>query len=135
LPVGAGRRKQNALPRLGAEAAPDGLGPDEVRWDEARPDPASQPIRIPNVEDGLIGRRLRAVPVADAMLDELAAEAIGLPGWAAIPGDSTARPTPPREPGAGLAGLAATLIAAGSWGYRARFRSVRSRRAEQSRPK
>ena len=35
----------------------------------------------------------------------------------------------PQEPGKALANLAATLIVAGSWGHRARFRGVTSRRA------
>jgi hypothetical protein len=34
-------------------------------------------VEIPQVEDGSLGRQLRAVPVTDTVLDELAAEAIG----------------------------------------------------------
>jgi hypothetical protein len=89
-----------------------------------------RPGEIPQVEGARIGGRLWAVAFADTVLDELAAEAIGLPSRGGIPGDNTARPAPPREPGAGLAGLAATLIVTGSWGFRARFRSIRRRKAE-----
>jgi hypothetical protein len=65
--------------------------------------------------------------ISDAMLDELAAAAVGSPGRRAVPADPIARPETPQEPGAGRETLAATLIGAGSWVHRARFRGVTSR--------
>jgi hypothetical protein len=117
-----------AAPLPGAGEAQDGLGPDDIRSNEARPAPASRPVEIPHVLDGFLGRRLRLVPVSDALLDELAA-AVGSPGRLAVPADPIARPETPQEPGKGLAKLAATLIVTGSWSHRARFRGVTSQKA------
>jgi hypothetical protein len=73
------------------------------------------------------------VTISDAVLDELAAAAIGLPGRMAVPADPFIRQERPREPGKGLAKWAATLIVAGSWGHRGRSRGVTSRRAGRPR--
>jgi len=80
-----GRNKAAPLP--GAGDAQDGLGPDGIRSDEAQPVPVSRPVEIPHAEGGFTGRRLREVPVSDAVLDELAAAAVGLPGRAAVEDD------------------------------------------------
>jgi hypothetical protein len=71
--------------------------------------------------------------ISDALLDELIAAAVESPGRLAVPADPIARPETPPEPGKDLAKLAATLIVAGSWGYRARFRGVTSRPAGRRR--
>jgi hypothetical protein len=128
---GAGSEANEALPLPGTGDAPDGLGPDGTRSDEARPDPVSRPMEMPRVDDGLIGRRTRSVPVSDAVRRELAAVAVGMPGRTIVLRDLTARPVR-LAPGAGLA---ATVTVAGSWGQRARFRDVRGRRDEGSRPR
>jgi hypothetical protein len=67
--------------------------------------------------------------ISDSVLDELAAAVIGSAGRVAVPADPIARPETPPARGKGLAKLAATLIVAGSWGHRARFRGVTSRPA------
>jgi hypothetical protein len=64
--------------------------------------------------------------ISDALLDELAAAAVGLACRLPVPTDSIARPETPQEPDNGLAKLAATLIVAGSWVHRGRFRGVTS---------
>jgi hypothetical protein len=71
--------------------------------------------------------------ISDSLLDELAAVAIGWPGRRIIPAEPIARPEMPQEPGEGLAQLAATLVVAGSWAHRARFRGVTSRPAGRPR--
>jgi hypothetical protein len=98
---------------------PDRIDPTGV----ARP--VELPPRVRPVERGLI----RMGAVSDAVLDELAAAVVGSPGRLAVPTDPIARPETRPEPAQGLAKLAATLIVAGSWGHRARFRGATRRRA------
>jgi hypothetical protein len=117
----------------GAGDAHEGPGRSESGRMKPGPHPWVAPWRSRRSRTVPPGGVLRAAPVADTVLDELGAEAIGWPGWAAVPGDSTARPVPPHEPGAGLAGLATTLIVPGSRGHRARFRGVTSRPAGRPR--
>jgi hypothetical protein len=128
---GVDGEKNEVLPLPDAGDARDGLGPDGIRSDDARPDPVSRPMEMPRVDDGLIGRRTRSVPVSHAVRRELAAVAVGMPGRTTVLRYLTARPVR-LAPGAGLA---ATVTVAGSWGQRARFRDVRGRRDEGSRPK
>jgi hypothetical protein len=71
--------------------------------------------------------------ISNALLDELAGAAVGLPCHLAVPADPIVRPETPPEPGKGLAKSAATLIVTGSWGHHARFRGVASREAERPR--
>jgi hypothetical protein len=71
--------------------------------------------------------------MSDAMLDDLAAAVVGWPGRPAVPADPIARPEASREPAEGLARLAATLIVAGSWSHRARFRGATRRQAGRPR--
>jgi hypothetical protein len=122
--------------------AQDGLGPDGTRSDEARPDPVSRPVEIPHAEDGLIGRRLPAVPVADVVLDELAAGAVGWTGWTTVESGAHSVPQPPvgpqpaaarsdeqdgrRETGRPLVVLAVAVLGAGSWSQRGRARRTRN---------
>jgi hypothetical protein len=111
----------------------DGGGTEPIRSDRidptefARPD--GLPVRVRPVEPGVI----RMDTISDAVLDELAAAAVGWHGGLAVPADRIARPETPPEPGKGLAELAATLILTGSWGHLARFRGVMSRRAGRPR--
>jgi hypothetical protein len=124
-------RGERGLPE--ARDAGDGTGPDAIRSDRIDPTgyarPVGLPVRARPVERGLI----QASPISGAVLDELSAEVVGWLGRGAVPGDSTARLVRPRQPGAGLAGLAATLIVAGSWSHRARFRGVTRRQAGRPR--
>jgi hypothetical protein len=83
------------VPLPDAGDAEDGLGPDGLRSDEARPESVFRPVEIPHAADGLAGRRLRTVPDRDAVLDELATAAVRLPGRVAVPDDPTTR-TPER---------------------------------------
>jgi hypothetical protein len=120
---------------LGSQSASEpsvvrpGIGTDE------------EPIRLP--------AQLRAglPPVPDSVLDELAADTVlwrvlgeagpidvsVLPpaGVADVPSttDPLTEPDGPEEPGGVLARLAVALLAAGSWGYRARILDVRNRPA------
>jgi hypothetical protein len=123
------------LPLPGAGDSQDGLGSDGFRSDETRPAPVGRPAGISRVEDDLVGGRLRSVPVADAVLEELAA-AVGWPGWAAggAIGLSVARPPSgwgPTDPTARISEhevsaetggpaetLAVALLAAGLWAHR-----------------
>jgi hypothetical protein len=73
--------------------------------------------------------------MSDSVLDELVAAAVGWSGVMAVPVDPVARPAAPPEPGAGLAKLAATLIVAGSWGHRGRFRDITRARGPARRPR
>jgi hypothetical protein len=91
--------------------------------------PVELPLRVRPVEPVLN----RMDSFSEAVLDELAAAAVGRPGRPIIPADPIARPETPPEPGKGLAKLAATLIVAGSWGHLGRFRGVTSRRAGRPR--
>jgi hypothetical protein len=117
----------------GAGGAADGTGPGPIRSvpidpiESARP--AGLPVRVRPVERGVI----RWDSFSDAVLDELAAEAVGLAGHRPVPADPIARLEPPPEPGKGLAKLAATLIVAGLWGHPARFRGATSRPAGRPR--
>jgi hypothetical protein len=107
----------------------DGTGTEPIRSDRIDPTeyarPVEVPLRVRSVEHGLI----RMDTISDAALDELAAAVVGSPGRPAVPADPIARPETPPEPGKGLANWAATLVVAGSWGHRARFRVVMSRPA------
>jgi hypothetical protein len=91
--------------------------------------PVELPPRVRPVERGLI----RMDSISDASLDEVAAAAVGSSVRLPVPADPIARPEPPPEPGKDLARLAATVIVAGSWGHRARFRAVTSRQAGRPR--
>jgi hypothetical protein len=123
----AGTSGVRVLP--GAGDVEDCTGPEPMRshridpTEFVRPDEL-KPRKRP-VERGLI----QMDSISDALLDELAAAAVGLAGRLAVPVDPVARPAAPLEPGAGLMKLAATLIVAGSWGHRGRFRGVTSRPA------
>jgi len=68
-----------------------------------------------------------------AALDELAAEAVGWPGRTDVPADPGAPPVTRPGPSGSLTRLAVTLVVAGSWGGRARFRGVTSRQAGRPR--
>jgi hypothetical protein len=68
--------------------------------------------------------------LSDAVLDELAAAVVGSPRRLDVRSDPIARPETAQQPGTSLTKLAATLIVAGSWGYRARSRGVASRGPE-----
>jgi hypothetical protein len=71
--------------------------------------------------------------MSDRWLDEVAAAVVRSAGRVAVPADPIARSETPPGPGAGLARLAATLVVAGSWGHRPRFRRVTSRQAGRPR--
>ncbi len=121
----------------------DGLGPDGIRSDEARAVPEARPAGIPHVEHGFIGRQLRAVPVSDAALDELAAAAVGWSGGTTAgmsglavprlsgrsnstgPADPVTEHDGRRETGGPLAGLALVLLGAAFWSHRGRTRRTR----------
>jgi hypothetical protein len=111
----------------------DGPAPERIPPDRIPPAgfarPVEFPIRIRPVERGPIGRDA----ISDSVLDELAAAAVGATGRRAVPADPIARSETPQEPGKGLAQWAATLIVAGSWSRRARFRGVSSRQAGRPR--
>jgi hypothetical protein len=111
----------------GARDVPDGTAPQQIRFHRIDPTEFSRPLvllpRVQPIEPDLIG--MDSIP--DALTDERAAAAFGSAGRLAVPVDPAARPAAPAEPGAGLAKLAATLIVAGSWGHRGRFRGVMSR--------
>jgi hypothetical protein len=76
---------------------------------------------------------MRIDSISEVWFDELAAAAVGLPGLPTVTADPIARAGSPQEPDEGLVKLAATLIVAGSWGYRARFRGAMSRGAGRPR--
>jgi hypothetical protein len=81
-----------------------------------------------------LDRRIVArVDPSDVVLDGLAAAVVGSTARLGVPADPIARPETPPEPGKGLAKLAVTLVVAGSWGHRARFRRVTSQPAERPR--
>jgi hypothetical protein len=126
---GSNGGRDDVSPPSVAGDAPGGSGPAAIRPDDAGTAPMSLPAENPHLDGDFLGTRVRITPVSDAVLDELAAEAVGLLGRAAVPHNSIARAQTPRQRGAGLAGLAATLIVAGSWGRRARFRGASGRRA------
>jgi hypothetical protein len=109
---------------------------DGFRSDHGRPGTWSRPIEMPRVEEGLVWRRLPAVPVFDAVLDEIAAAAVG---WNGRTAEGTAELSAPRlrdgsksagpadgigengssgEAGGPLARLAVALLAAGLWNHR-----------------
>jgi hypothetical protein len=120
-----------ALP--GARDVEDGTGPERIRSHRFDPAefvrPVEVPLRVRPIERGLI----RIDSISDALLDELAAAAVGLAGGRPVPADPIARPETPREPREGMAHLAATLIVAGSWAHRARFRRPTIRQARTPR--
>jgi hypothetical protein len=140
---GAGGGTDEVLPLPDAGDARDGSGPVAIRSKEARPDPVSRPMEIPHVDDGLIGTRLRAVPVSNATLDEPAA-VVGWSAWMTIERGTPTVPRPPDVPKAAataarsgerdgrrdtdrpLAGLAAALLASGFWSQRGRTRRTRN---------
>jgi hypothetical protein len=113
----------------GAGDAADGTGPGPIRSvpidpiESARP--AGLPVHVRPVEPGVIRRD----SLSDAVLDELAAAAVGWPGRPIIPADPIVVRESPRELAGGLEKLAATLVVAGSWGQCVRFRGVASRPA------
>jgi hypothetical protein len=152
LQDGADGGTNEVLPPSDAEDPQTGFGPDGIRTDEARPAPASRPVEIPHVLDNFLGRRLRPVPVSDPVLDELAADAVGLRGLTMVegggpsplraagvpnppvPGDPATEPDRPGEAGGVLARLAVTLFAAGFWGHRGHIRDATNRRAGRAHP-
>jgi hypothetical protein len=109
-----------ALP--GAGDVEDGPAPERIPPDRIDPAETARPVGLPlpvrPSERGLI----RKDAMYDSVLDELVAAAVGWSGLMAVPVDPVARPAALPEPGAGLAKLAATLIVAGSWAHRGRFR-------------
>jgi hypothetical protein len=130
---GDGADGTTEVPGLPAEGhVEDGTGTEPIRSDRIDPTgfarPLELPLRVRPVERGVIRPGLRS----DVTPDERAA-AVGWRKPMAVPGDPIARPANPREPGVALAKLAATLIVAGSWGHRARFRGVMSRSAGRPR--
>ena len=111
---------------VGTEDIEGGAGTEPIRIDRAgfaRPD--EEPPRIQPADGGLI----RSGSISDAVFDEPAAKAIGWPGRVAVPVDPSSDRRHREHPGEALPRLAAALILAGSWGHRARFRGVTSRRA------
>jgi hypothetical protein len=117
----------------GAGEVEDAAEPERIPPARIDPTGFARPVELPSgarpVERGLIWMGA----ISDALLDELAAAAVGSPGRLAVPADAIARPETPPEPGNGLAKWAATLIVAGSWGHRARFRRFTSRPAGRPR--
>jgi hypothetical protein len=110
----------------GARDVPDGTTPERIRSDRIDPTelvrPVGLPPRVGPVERGI----MRTDSITDALLGDWAVAAVGLAGRVALPADSIVRREEPQEPRDVLAKLAATLIVAGSWGHRARFRGVTS---------
>jgi hypothetical protein len=117
----------------GAGDVEDGTAPQQIRFHWINPTEFSRPLGLPPrvqpIEPDFIGMD----SISDGLTDELAAAALGLAGRLAVPADSIAGPETPREPHDVLAKLAATLIVAGSWAHRGRFRSVTSRQAGRPR--
>jgi hypothetical protein len=87
------------------------------------PEPRAIPDRTEGSAAVPIG--LRAERAIDSVLEGLAAE---VDGWTAVLADPIAAPVTRPGHSGGPARLAATLIVAGSWGYRARSRGITSRR-------
>jgi RHS repeat-associated protein len=113
----------------GAGEVKDATELERISSDGIDPTGFSRPVELPprvrSLERGLI----RMDVISDAMLDELAAAVVRSPCRLAVSADSIARPECPPEPGKGLAKLAATLIVAGTWCHRDRFRRVTTRPA------
>jgi hypothetical protein len=117
----------------GPAAVEDGTTPERIPPGRIDPTefvrPAELPRRVPPADRGL----MRMDSISEAWLDALAAAAAGLPGRPTVHADPIARAGSPQEPDEGLVKLAATLIVAGSWGYRALSRGAVSRRAGRPR--
>jgi hypothetical protein len=128
-----------AWPLPGAADAPDGFGPSGTRSDATPTASTACTPGITHLEVGPIGRRLRAVPVADWVRDELAAATVGwarpadggsersfppVPGGSQRTGPSVtiSGPDRPAETGVARAGLAVALLVAGFWDERGRTR-------------
>jgi hypothetical protein len=124
-------RGERSLP--GAGEVQDAAELERIPPDRIEPTGVARPVELPprvrSVERDLI----RMGSISDAVLDELAAAVVGSPGRRAVPADPIARPETPQEAGKSLAKWAATLIVAGSWGHRARFRGATSRPAGRPR--
>ncbi len=138
VPVGLDSGTDEAVPGPDTWDTLDRLGPDGSRSDHGRPAPVPRSIELPQVEEGFIERRVPAVPVSDALLDEMAAAAVG---WIGRTADETGGLSAPRlrtrrtaadpadgigencgsgETGGPMARLTVALLAGGLWNYRGR---------------
>jgi hypothetical protein len=128
----------------GTRDAEDSTGPEAIRSVPIDPTeyarPAGLPVRVRPVERGVI----RWDSFSDAVLAELAAEAVGLTAWPRVDSGARSIPRPPdgprpaapaaqsgepngrRETGRPWAGLAVALLVAGSWSRPSRTRRTRN---------
>jgi hypothetical protein len=111
----------------------DGLLNDLARFREGKP--LGEPLG--NAARTDFGELSRAEPrpprITKHHLDELAAAAVRSAGRLEVLAAPIARPETSQGRGKGMAHLAATLIVAGAWAHRARFRGATSRRARAPR--
>jgi hypothetical protein len=112
--------------RPGAGDVEGSLAPGRIPVDRTDPTDFAGPVElpVPPVEGGLI----RPTFISDAAPDELAVVAVGWTAPSVVPADPIVVQERPRESAGGLAKLAATLIVAGSRGYRAHSRGVTRRK-------
>jgi hypothetical protein len=113
----------------GAGEVEDAIEPERIPPDRIDPTGVARPLEPPPRVRSFGRSLIRMDTMSDGWLDELAAAVVVSSGRVAVPADPITRPETPPEPDKGLAKLAATLIVAGSWSHRARFRGATSRHA------
>jgi hypothetical protein len=110
----------------GTRHVEDGTTPKRIPTDRIDPAEFARPVELPHHNRPVKHGFIRKDSPPDALLDDLAADAVGFPGRLPIAVDAITRSEIMPERGEGLAKLAAILVVAGSWGYRAHFRGVTS---------
>jgi streptogramin lyase len=123
-----------AVPSLpGAGEVNDATEPERIPPNRIKPTDCARPVEIP-VRLGAVERgRIGMDAISESVLDELAAAVVASPGRLAISADGIVRHETPRGSVGSLVKLAATVVVAGCWGHRARFRGASSRDATMRR--